>query len=405
MMIYADNAATTKMDAEVFEAMRPYFCEEFANPSQPYGFSRRPRNAIATAREVIASCINAHPEEIYFTSGGTESDNWAIKGIIATAKSSKSSCRIITSAIEHKAVLRSCESVEKLGCPVVYMLPDRTGTITLEILAGHISGNAANPALVSVMLANNELGTIQPVKELCRIAHEHGALFHTDAVQAMGHIRVDVQELGVDMLSASAHKFNGPRGVGFLYVREGVEILPYVDGGSQESGMRAGTENTAAIVGMAEALKGNVGSLAENMAYVFGLEAMLMSRLDEYGIPYVKNGEAETFSELVRNREANTFSERVSNDREAKKLPGLVSLSFAGKDGEAILHRMDLLGICISTGSACNSKNTNISHVLRAIGLDETLARGTVRISLGKHNTPDDVEAIASALRKVLTKT
>lgn len=371
MMIYADNAATTRMDAEVFEAMRPYFLEEYGNPSQPYSFSRRPRNAIANAREIIASCINAHPEEIYFTSGGTESDNWAVKGIF----SANLSRRIITSAIEHKAVLRSCESAEKSGCPVTYMLPNKSGTITPEILAGHISGNTA---LVSVMLANNELGTVQPVKELCSTAHKHGALFHTDAVQAMGHIRVDVQELGVDMLSASAHKFNGPRGTGFLYIRKGVKILPYADGGSQESGLRAGTENTPAVVGMAEALRNNTEHLAQNQAHISGLEELLLQRLNDYGGPYVRNGGSN-------------------------RLPGLLSLSFAGKDGEAILHRMDLLGICISTGSACNSRNTNISHVLQAIGLDETLARGTVRISLGKYNTPDDAEAIASALRKIIT--
>ncbi len=408
-MIYADNAAATKMDAEVFEAMKPYFLEEFGNPSQPYAFSRRPRKAIAVAREVIASCINAYPEEIYFTSGRTESDNWAIKSIIAA----KPSLRIITSAIEHKAVLNSCKSASRLGCSVVYMLPDKNGTITPENLGRNISGNAGNSELVSVMLANNELGTVQPVKELCRIAHEHGAVFHTDAVQAVGHISVDVRELGVDMLSASAHKFNGPRGVGFMYVRNGVEILPYADGGSQESGMRAGTENTASIVGMAEALKRNVERLAENSAYVFGLEELLLRRLNEYGVPYVRNGGADTISRTLSNGEANAFLRTLRNGEadtlsrtlsngEINTLPGLLSLSFAGKDGEAILHRMDLMGICISTGSACNSHSTEISHVLRAIGLDEDLARGTVRISLGKHNTLDDVEGIASALRKIL---
>ena len=371
-VIYADNAATTRMDAEVLEAMKPYFLEEYGNPSQPYTFSRGPRKTVANAREIIASCINAHPEEIYFTSGGTESDNWAVKGISAA----KPSSRIITSAIEHKAVLRSCEAAEKFGCHVTYMLPDKSGTVTPEILASHISGNTA---LVSVMLANNELGTLQPVKELCSTAHEHGALFHTDAVQAMGHIRLDVQELGIDMLSASAHKFNGPRGTGFLYIRKGVEILPYADGGSQESGLRAGTENTPAIVGMAEALRNNTEHLAQNRAHISGLEELLLQRLNDYRVPYVRNGGIN-------------------------RLPGLLSLSFADKDGEAILHRMDLLGICISTGSACNSKSTNISHVLRAIGLDEALARGTVRISLGKYNTPDEVESIASALRKIILR-
>ena len=228
-----------------------------------------------------------------------------------------------------------------------------------------------------MMFANNELGTIQPIQRLCEIAHSRNALFHTDAVQAVGHVEVDVKKLGVDMLSASAHKFNGPKGIGFLYIRKGVDLQPYADGGAQEYAMRAGTENVASIVGMATALKKNIDSLKENQEHILELERMLLRELNERDVPYVRNGGDQT-------------------------LPGIISLSFDGKDGEAILHRMDLLGISISTGSACDSKNTEISHVLQAIRLPESLAKGTIRISLGKGNTADDVGAIATALRKIL---
>lgn len=226
------------------------------------------------------------------------------------------------------------------------------------------------------MFANNEIGTVQPIKELCAIAHENGSLFHTDAVQAIGHIPVDVHDLGVDMLSASAHKFNGPKGVGFLYIRNGLKVMPYSDGGAQESGLRAGTENVAGIVGMAVALKNNCDALEENARYVAKLESKLLDMLDTSSIEYTRNGGKS-------------------------RLPGLLSLSFPGADGEAILHRLDLTGICISTGSACNSKSTEISHVLQAIRLEDSYAKGTIRISLGKANTEEDVEAIFKALAKI----
>ena len=372
-MIYADNAATTKLDPEVFEAMKPWILEEYGNASQPYSFSRKPKAALNESRAMIAKCINALPEEIYFTSGGTESDNWAIKNSIFSTTYRRG---IITSGFEHHAVLNSCVAVERMNYPVLYLRPNADGLILNDSLLKAINNNTY---LVSIMFANNEIGSIQPIKELCEIAHAHGAIFHTDAVQAIGHVPIDVQYLGVDMLSASAHKFNGPKGIGFLYVRSGTKLHSYIDGGGQEKGHRAGTENIASIVGMAKALELNCNSLNVNQEHIKKLEHVFIERLDDLQLQYVKNGGKNT-------------------------LPGLISLSFDGADGEAILHRMDLMGICISTGSACDSKSTKISHVLQAINLDESLAKGTIRISLGKNNTEADVIDIANALNKIVGK-
>lgn len=369
-LIYADNAATTRLDISAFEAMKPFLIDEYGNASQSYAFARKPKKALQDARETIASCIGAAPEEIFFTSGGTESDNWAIKG---SALLNARKHATITSAFEHHAVLHPCEVIERCGYPVAYMWPTREGYVTTEVLKEYITSQTF---LTSVMFANNEIGTVQPIKELCAIAHENGSLFHTDAVQAIGHIPVDVHELGVDMLSASAHKFNGPKGVGFLYIRNGLKVMPYSDGGAQESGLRAGTENVAGIVGMAVALKNNCDALEENARYVAKLESKLIDMLDTSSIEYTRNGGKS-------------------------RLPGLLSLSFPGADGEAILHRLDLTGICISTGSACNSKSTEISHVLQAIRLEDSYAKGTIRISLGKANTEEEVEAIFKALAKI----
>ena len=369
--IYADNAATTKMDEVAYEAMTPYFLEEYGNASQPYAFSRTPKKALREAREIIASCIGAFPDEIFFTSGGTESDNWAIKGV---AMSDEGNHMIITSSFEHHAVLHSCAAMEKLGHRIVYLKPEKSGEISPGTLRGAITEETK---LVSVMYANNEIGSIQPIKELSDIAHEKGALFHTDAVQAVGHMDIDVHRLGIDMLSASAHKFNGMKGCGFLYVRKGCGLIPYADGGAQESGSRAGTENIPGIVAMAAALKNNCDHLEENRKRISDLENEFLRLLTETNIPFVRNGGLHI-------------------------LPGLISLSFPGADGEAILHRMDLLGICISTGSACNSKDTEISHVLKAINLDEEYAKGTIRVSLGKYNTAEDVEKIVRGLEKIL---
>ncbi len=369
--IYADNAATTQLDKDAFEEMKPYLLNEYGNASQPYSFARNPRKALNKARQTIADCINAEPEEIYFTSGGTESDNLAIKGsAFADAKKRAT----VTTAIEHHAVLNAARSIEHMGYPVAYAFPNKNGEIEPHVIESLITSDTR---LVSVMMSNNELGTIQPIKSLTRIAHSYGALFHTDAVQCIGHIPVDVKELKVDMLSASAHKFNGPKGVGFLYIRKGVAISPLLCGGSQENGMRGGTENVAGIVGMACALKKNCDYMLENTKHLHLLESNLLSEFSKYGIKYLRNGGKNC-------------------------IPGTLSLSFPGYDGEAILHRLDLMGIQISTGSACNSERTQISHVLSAIQLDETVAKGTVRVSFGKDNTMEDVITIASAIQKIV---
>ena len=369
--IYADNAATTQLNKAAFEAMVPWLTEEYGNASQPYSFSRSSKKALMDAREKIADCINALPEEIYFTSGGTESDNWAIKGS-AFADSEKRAT--ITSAIEHHAVLRSCEAIERLGYPVAYLGVTNKGVITPTSLRDIISDKTG---LVSIMAVNNEIGTIQPIKELAAIAHQHGAIFHTDAVQAVGHIPIDVKALGVDLLSASAHKFHGPKGIGFLYIRKGVHINKYADGGSQENNLRAGTENIAAIVGMAVALEASCGMIAGELKRLEELRSLLLDRLSKANIDFIVNG-------------GNTV------------YPGTISLSFSHANGEILLHRLDLKKIFISTGSACDSVNTQISHVIEAIKVPEKYAPGTIRISLGQNNTSEDVIAIADALIDIL---
>ena len=370
-LIYADNAATTKLDNQAFEAMTPYMLNEYGNASQPYSFAREPKKALAEARQIIASAINALPEEIYFTSGGTESDNWAIKGSAFIDVDKKAT---ITSAIEHHAVLRACEAIERLGYPVVYLKPDSTGIISPEALESVITDRTR---LVSIMYSNNEIGTIEPIKELVKVAHKHGAMFHTDAVQAIGHTSIDVKSLDVDMLSGSAHKFNGPKGVGFLFIRHGLSIAPFVDGGSQEFGLRAGTENIPAVVGMSIALKNNCESLTRNEQHILHLEEIFFEGLT--GLDYIHNGSEH-------------------------HIPGNVSLSFKNADGEAILHRMDLKGISISTGSACDSVKSQISHVIKAIGVPSEYAKGTIRVSFGKDNTEEEVKYIAKSIKQIFEK-
>lgn len=369
--IYADNAATTKLDSDAFEMMKPYLLSEYGNASQPYSFSRASKQALKNARDIIARCINANPEEVYFTSCGTESDNWALKGTCLPSERKK----LITSEIEHHAILNSAETLKKMGVEVDYLKPTNEGVITVDELSKVITPKTT---LVSVMLANNEIGTIQPVKDLTEMSHKFGALFHTDAVQAVGHIKIDVKELGIDMLSASAHKFNGPKGIGFIYIKQGTTISAYLDGGSQESALRAGTENVASIVGMAYALKKNCEDLAVNKEKITKLEEYLLDLLNVCQSNNIrKNGGYNT-------------------------LPGNISLSLKDQDGEALLHRLDLRGICVSAGSACDSKNTSVSHVLKAIHLDERYAKGTIRISLGKDNTEDDIRYIANELKKII---
>ena len=368
-LIYADNAATTQLDKSAFEEMLPWLQAEYGNASQPYSFARKPKAALADARAIIAACINAKPEEIFFTSGGTESDNWAIKGSAFSIIEKK---QTITSSIEHHAVLNACKSIARLGYPVTFLKPNKHGIITTEELAKQL-GNQTH--LVSIMFSNNEIGTIEPIQELAEIAHSFGAVFHTDAVQAIGHVPIDVKQLGIDLLSASAHKFNGPKGVGFLYVRQGTRIFPFNDGGSQERGLRAGTENIAGIVGMASALKTNCDSMENNQKHLKELEEVLLSTISQ--LDYLRNGDN-------------------------LHIPGNISLSFRDSDGEMILHRMDLRGIQISTGSACDSINTAVSHVIKAIQVPDEYANGTIRISFGKNNTKEEARIIGEALIQIL---
>ena len=366
--IYADNAATTQMSPIAVDTMVRYLSVDYGNASQPYSVSRPAKEALKTARTIIADCIGAHPEEIYFTSGGSESDNWAVFNAVDQGLD------IVTSSIEHHAILNPCKCAESKGISVKYLPVQSNGLICPSKLEDALMSKC----LFSVMIANNEIGTIQPISQYGLIAKLRGSIFHTDAVQAMGHINVDVKELGVDMLSASGHKFNGPKGVGFLYVKNGITLKPFIYGGAQESGMRAGTENVASIMAMAVALRENIENLDKNVAHLHNLEDVFFERLGSITSKIVRNG--------------------------TNQLPGLLSLSIDGFDGEALLHRLDLMGISISTGSACDSKNTQTSHVLNAINLPSNLAKGTVRISLGKYNTIEDVIYIADCLSKIINQ-
>ena len=370
--IYADHAATTKLSDKALAVMMQYLQDNYKNPSTLYSSARVPRKAIADARETIATAIGSFPNEILFTSGGTESDNWAIKNVLFSSDTSRK--KIITSCIEHHAILNSCKVMEKLGFEVIYLPVGKDGLVSTDTLEKEMGNDIA---LVSIMFANNEIGTIQNIKELALVAHKYGALFHTDAVQAVGHIEIDVKELDIDMLSASAHKFNGPKGIGFLYVKNGVEIHSLITGGSQESGKRAGTENVASIVGMAEALKENVSSIEANSKYLFSLERLFLDKLKKNNIDFIVNGSTN-------------------------KNPGNISLSIADLDGEVLLHRLDLKGIEVATGSACDSVNTQISHVIRAINVPKKYARGTIRISLGMDNSIEDIEIMAQELSDIV---
>ncbi len=365
-MIYADNAATTKLDTEAFEAMKPYLLSEYGNASQPYHFSRSAKRALKEARKMVADCIGALPEEIYFTSGGTESNNWAVNSMISFG----GQCEILASQVEHHAILNTCDIMRKFGCSARYVPVDKYGIVKADTLEEYISEKTK---LVSIMTANNEIGTIEPIKELADIAHKKGVLFHTDAVQAVGHIPINVHELGVDMLSASGHKFNAPKGIGFLYIRKGVDICPYLNGGAQENGKRAGTENIASIVAMAVALKKNCSLMPENAKKLAHMENTVIYILNESKVEYIRNG---------------AF----------RRIPGNISLSFKGISGEMILHRMDLKKICISTGAACNGKDTEVSHVIKAIKVPSEYNQGTIRISLGCYNTNTEAEIIAESI-------
>ena len=370
-MIYADHAATTKLDIAAFESMKPFLVDDYGNASQPYSFARPAKKALKLARETIAQCINAEPNEIFFTSGGTESDNWAIK---STALVYGDQGAIITSQIEHHAVLNACASIERLGFPVAYLPVDAAGVVQPAYLESMITPNTK---LVSIMYANNEIGSVQPIKELCSIAHRDGALFHTDAVQALGHLPIDVKDLGIDMLSASAHKFNGPKGIGFLYIKSGTNLASFMDGGAQEQNRRAGTENVASIVGMASALKKNCGEMTHNELLLRRLEKCFLDTAESLGLDFICNGSA-------------------------LRTPGNLSVSFKNASGEMLLHRLDLMGICVSTGSACDSKETQVSHVLQAIKVPHEYIQGTIRISFGAENTDDDARRIAECIYEIL---
>lgn len=361
--IYADHAATTPLMPEALDAMLPFLKENFGNPSSLHGWSRPAKKALADARSIVAECINAEPEEIFFTSGGTESDNWAIKG---------STGGLLVSSYEHHAVLNAVASESCNGRDVAYVTPNANGCVTVAEL-GEVWEGAVG--LVSVMTANNEIGSVNSVESLAEFSHSRGALFHTDAVQAVGHVPVDVRAMDVDFLSASAHKFNGPKGIGLLFVRKGLELKSLLDGGQQEFGCRAGTENVASIVGMATALKISCERMNENSKHLNRLAKMLCDGIMRFSDDAVYIG---------ANAEC--------------RLPGFVSVSFPGHSAEGLLHLLDLKGIAVSTGAACDSKNTQVSHVLNAIGVSDAIAKSTLRITFGVENTTDDAAAIISAL-------
>lgn len=365
--IYADHAATTPLCDAALEAMLPFLRQEFGNPSSRHAWARTPREAVARARETVARCINAEPDEIFFTSGGTESDNWAIKGTDGG---------LMVSAYEHHAVLNAAAAEAAHGREVVTVRPKVGGYLMPQTLEKKWTDGVR---LVSVMTANNEIGTVNPVGLLAEAAHRRGALFHTDAVQATGHVPVDVRESGVDFLSASAHKFNGPKGVGFLFVRKGRTLAPLLDGGQQESSLRTGTENVAAIVGMAAALKFNCDRMEENAERLEDLELTLRDGIEQIAKSAVFLGGGVGL-----------------------RLPGLVSVSFPGHSAEGMTHLLDLKGIAVSTGAACDSRKTQVSHVLKAINVPCAIAESTLRISLGIENTRQDVAAILAALKSAL---
>ncbi len=372
-MIYLDNAATTKVSEEVFAAMKPYFCEQYANPSAIYTFAGKSMKAVDEARKDVAGLIGAQPNEIYFTAGGSESDNWAVK---AAAEAYRAKGRhIITSAIEHHAVLHTCQYLEKQGYEVTYVGVDEYGVIKLDELAAAVREDTV---LITVMAANNEIGTIQPLKEIGEIAKKNGILFHTDAVQAYGHIPLDVDALGIDMLSGSGHKLYGPKGIGFLYIRKGVRIGAYVHGGAQERARRAGTHNTPAIVGMGSAARLAAADLEENMKKQAALRDYLIRRvLDE--IPYSR-----------------------LNGHPADRLPGNASFCFRFIEGESLLILLDQKGICASSGSACTSGSLEPSHVLLAIGLPHETAHGSLRLTLSGETTKEELDVTVEELKKIV---
>ncbi|HHY34566.1 MAG TPA: cysteine desulfurase NifS [Firmicutes bacterium] len=373
--IYMDNAATTSLKPEVLEAMMPYLTGKYGNASTLYLEGREAREAVEQARERTARALGAQPEEIYFTSGGTEADNWAIKGV-AFARREKGN-HIITSQIEHHAVLQPCEYLEKHGFHVTYLPVDSDGLVDPGDVSRAIEQNTV---LVSIMFANNEIGTIEPVAEIARICREKGVLFHTDAVQAVGHVPVDVEKLGVDLLSLSAHKFHGPKGIGALYVRKGVRLDPFIHGGGQERNRRAGTENVAGIVGLGAAIELATSSLEERAARIAALRDKLIDGVLER-VPDVK-----------------------LNGHRIMRLPGNAHFCFRFIEGESLLLNLDVKGVSASSGSACTSGSLEPSHVLLALGLPHEMAQGSLRLTLDEENTGEEVDYVLDILPDIVKK-
>ena len=370
--VYADHAATTALSDTALNAMLPYLKEEFGNPSSLYRFAGKARAALEQARADVAACLNARPEEICFTSGGTEADNWALRGVAELRKNKGK--HIITSAIEHHAILHTAQYLEKQGYEVTYLPVDGDGRVNPADVKAAIRPDTI---LISIMAANNEIGTIQPIAEIGAIAREAGVLFHTDAVQAAGHIPVDVEAWNVDLLSLSGHKFHGPKGMGVLYVRKPLRLPPLIHGGGQEKGRRAGTENVAGAVGLAAALKEAVAELDTEVSRLTALRDRLIDGLRT--IP----------------------RSRLTGPREGR-LPGAASFVFECVEGESILLRLDAAGICSSSGSACSSASLDPSHVLLAIGLPHEIAHGSVRLTLGRENTEEDVDYLVETVSRVV---
>lgn len=374
-MIYLDNAATTRVSEEVFASMKPYFCEQYANPSAIYSFAGKSMKAVDEARKNVAGLIGAQPNEIYFTAGGSESDNWAVKAAAEFGRAKGK--HIITSAIEHHAVLHTCQYLEKQGYEVTYVNVDEYGVIRLDELEAAVRPDTI---LITVMAANNEIGTIQPLKQIGAIAKKNGILFHTDAVQAYGHIPLNVDELGIDLLSASGHKFHGPKGIGFLYIRKGVRIGSFVHGGAQERARRAGTHNTPGIVGIGTAAGLAADGMQERMERETALRDYLIERV---------------LAEIPHSR---------LNGHRTDRLPNNANFCFRFIEGESLLILLDQQGICASSGSACTSGALDPSHVLLAIGLPHEIAHGSLRLTLSEETTKEDIDYTVDAISKIVER-
>ena len=373
--IYVDHAATTPMRREVLDAMIPYFTESFGNASTVYQEGRAAKKAVSEAREAVAKAIGANTDEVFFTGSGTEADNWAIRGV-AYANKAKGN-HIITSAVEHHAVLHTCQSLEKEGFTVTYLPVDEFGMVSPEDVKNAISDKTI---LVTIMTANNEIGTIMPIEEIGKITREKGVFFHTDAVQAMGMMEIDVEKMGVDLLSMTGHKFYGPKGSGALYIRKGVKVKPFITGGAQEKNKRAGTENVASIVGLAKAISLATAERCEKVPKLEKMRDRFIDRVLEE-IPYTR-----------------------LNGHRTKRLAGNANISFEFIEGESLLLMLDMQGISASSGSACTSGSLDPSHVLLAIGLKHEVAHGSLRVSFGESNTMDDVDRIVESLKTIVSR-